>query len=152
MEPPMRARLPRRLAVIATAGALAASALIVAPVAPVTGQTFICSPLAVKPGGMGTKAFGRIRVECIADNVPFEYQIQLWERDNGPDQRLSSTGWRSAVASKNAPFVASGPSVKCQTEAGKEELYTRIRYRYGGPSEQPWPWMSSAAVTGRTCQ
>jgi hypothetical protein len=144
-------RTRRRLVALASTTALLATAGLAHTAVPARADVFICTPAAKPPGGSGTKAHGKWYVECIAPGVEFEIQVQLWERDAGRDQRLSNSGWISAVSGADGITRGKGANVNCNTEAGKEELYSRIRYRYGGPDEDPWPWMESTVVTGRTC-
>jgi hypothetical protein len=91
-------------------------------------------------------------VECIDSGIDFEIQFQLWERDAGADQRLSTSAWVSRTSGADGLASGKGPNVSCNTEPGKEELYSRVRLRYGGPGETPLPWMESSDVTNRTCQ
>jgi hypothetical protein len=132
-------------------GLLASTTLVVTP-GPASAGIPGCSLSALKPGGSGTTARARFKITCFVA-APFQYQVALWERDDGPDQKLSQTAWTTAVIPDTFTYAGKGPLVSCQTEAGKEELYTKVRARVGAPGAyETTPWKTSAAVTTRTCQ
>lgn len=148
MDPRPTTRTRRRLRSLVLTGLLAGTALAVAP-GPASAGITGCSLSALKPGGSGTTAFGRFSLSCIWA-APFEYQVALWERDEGPDQKLSQTAWTAAnFAPDTFSYAGKGTAVRCQTETGKEELYTKVRIRLGGDTTA---WKTSAVLSTRTCQ
>ena len=145
-----RSSWTRRLAMPAGIALLVTSALAAAPNVGV-GASPSCSGRGISPGKQATKAFARFEVGCLSgvSNAPFEYQVQLLERDPGPDTRLSTTPWKAAVTDANGRYKGNGPVVACNTEPGAEELYSRVGIRYSGYTQI---WLSGDPRTDLTCQ
>jgi hypothetical protein len=129
-------------------GVLAGSSL-VASAAPVSAGISGCILSANKPGTSGLKAFGKFSFGCYVGSLPFKYQVGLYEKDSGPDTKLSLTGWLDATTPPSGSYNGKGPKVACNTEAGNEELYTKVRTRVGSETSA---WKKSADLTTKSCQ
>jgi hypothetical protein len=129
-------------------GTLAGSSVL-ASAAPVSAGIDGCILTANKPGTSGLKAFGKFSFGCFIGNLPFQYQVALFEKDSGPDTRLSLTGWKDATTPPTGSYAGKGPKVLCNTESGNEELYTKVRVKVG---DETSAWDKSAALTNKSCQ
>ena len=138
---------------LAIATAVVASAL-AAGGAPATAGIDGCILSADKPGGSGTKAFGRFDFHCVlVAGVPLQYQVAVWERDAGPDPTPVCHGLDRCPDGQLRRLCRQRPIGALSDGGGRRRARDAVRTRIGSPPDHyATPWKSSSVLTTRTCQ